>query len=200
MRVERNADPADGQRPVPRRFRQIAVPLEVDRGRNDLDMAGAGLPRAARQIVVAGDHRVRDAHHGVDLVAKQRARPMILIAVKPGIVIVDDVRQTFEARDFQPGRKPRQRFLLEPDEIVVQAPPQRREAPPVRADDASSADPRPAIERSHIGIVEQRPHVERKAFALQRRQELQEADAAARAEAFVTCEHENVGHASTQPQ
>ncbi len=169
VRVERNADPADGQAFMCRRLGQIAIALEVDRARHDLDLPRAGLARAPRDVVVAGDDRVRDLHDRIDLVAEQRARPMHVVAVKPGIVVVDDVRHALQPRDIDPRRQPGQRFLLQPHHVVAQAAPQRIEAPHVGHEQAPRADRRTAIERTHIVVVEQRPHVEGEAPPLQRR-------------------------------
>src|SRR4051812_22648416 len=116
---------------------------------------------------------------------------MVLIAMKPGIVVVDDVRNAFEACDLHPRRKPGQRFLLKPDDIVIEPPPQCREAPSIRPNEAAGADLRPAVERGDIRIVEQRADIEGEALMLQFGKELQEPDAAARTETLVTSEDEN---------
>ena len=51
---------------------------------------------------------------------------------------------------------------------------------------------RPAVERAHIVVVEQRLNLEREALLLQRGQILQEANAAARAEPFVARQQQDV--------
>ena len=145
VRVERDADPADRRRLACRRGGQIAIAVKVDRGRHDLNVPRAGLARAPRQIVVAGDDRVGDAHDRIDLVAEQRAQPVVLIAVEPGIVVVDDIRNALQPRDFHPRRKPRQRFLLQPDDIVSHAAPERAEAP--RVGTSECLPRRPAVRR-----------------------------------------------------
>ena len=197
MRVERNADPADhhrvaNRRVAGRRRRQIAIARGVDRARHDLDVARAGLARMAREKIIAGDHGPGDAHHGVDLVAEQRAQPMALIAVEPGIVIVDDVRQALQPRDLDPGRQPGQRLLLQPDQVVAHAARERAKAPRVGHEQPPGADRRGAVERAHIVVVEQRLDVEVETLPLQLGEELKKAHAAARAEPFVACQQQDV--------
>src|SRR6266446_7605596 len=111
---------------------------------------------------------------------------MVFVAMKPGVIIVDDVGNTLKARDLHPGRKPWQRFLLQPDDIMARAAHERAEALRVGAKETTCADRWSAVERADVVIVEERLYVEREALLFEHGQVLKKADAAARAEPFVS--------------